>query len=103
VVGVPGRRQTEWHVALSLADVRFAPERSRIADIGGCLKSAANSGLMHHSKQHHSITSSARPSIESGKVRPSALAVFMLITNCNFVTCCTGKSAGFSPLRMRPV
>src|SRR5262245_8521347 len=51
----------------------------------------------------HSITSSARPSSGSGTVRPSALAVFILMVSWNFVTCWTGRSAGFSPLRMRPV
>ena len=39
----------------------------------------------------------------SGTVRPSALAVLRLMINSTFVSCCTGKSAGFSPLRMRPV
>jgi hypothetical protein len=34
--------------------------------------------------------------------RPSALAVLRLMTSSIFVTCCTGRSAGFSPLRMRP-
>jgi NADH-quinone oxidoreductase subunit D len=34
-------------------------------------------------------------------VRPSALAVFKLITSSNLVGACTGRSAGFSPLRMR--
>ena len=33
-------------------------------------------------------------------VRPSAFAVLRLITSSNLVGCCTGKSAGFSPLRM---
>src|SRR4029077_7237443 len=47
----------------------------------------------------HSITSSARPSRGSGMVRPSALAVFKLIISSIFVTCWTGRSAGFSPLR----
>jgi hypothetical protein len=51
----------------------------------------------------HSITSSARPSSVSGKVRPSALAVFILMISSTFVDCWTGKSAGFSPLRTRPV
>src|SRR6516164_287186 len=51
----------------------------------------------------HSITSSARPDNGSGTVRPSALAVLRLITSSIFVTCCTGRSAGFWPLRMRPV
>ena len=30
------------------------------------------------------------------------LAVFRLITSSNLVGCSTGKSAGFSPFRMRP-
>ena len=33
--------------------------------------------------------------------RPSALAVFRLITSSYLVGACTGRSAGFSPLRMR--
>jgi hypothetical protein len=51
----------------------------------------------------HSIISSARPSSVSGIVRLSALAAFRLMTNSTFVDCCTGKSAGFSPLRIRAV
>jgi hypothetical protein len=58
---------------------------------------------MRCSKQRgHSITSSARPSKGKGTVRPSAFAVLRLMTNSNLVTCCTGKSAAFSPLRIRP-
>ena len=33
---------------------------------------------------------------------PSALAVFRLMISWNFVACRTGRSAGFSPLTMRP-
>jgi hypothetical protein len=52
-----------------------------------CVKSAVT-GLMHRSKQHlYSVASSARTSNEGGTVRPSALAVFMLITSSNFVGC----------------
>src|SRR5262249_16247759 len=51
----------------------------------------------------HSITSSARASRLSGKVSPSALAVLRLITVSYFPGACTGRSPGFSPLRMRPV
>src|SRR5262249_47716245 len=51
----------------------------------------------------HSITSSARCCKNQGTSRPSALAVLRLITSSNFEGCTTGKSAGFSPLRMRPV
>ena len=40
----------------------------------------------------YSITSSARPSSVSGKLRPSALAAFRLITSSTFVDCWTGRS-----------
>jgi hypothetical protein len=33
----------------------------------------------------------------------SAFAVLRLMTSSIFVSCCTGRSAGFSPFRMRPV
>jgi hypothetical protein len=54
-------------------------------------------------ESHHSITSSATASSPGGKLRPNALAVLRLITSSNLVACMTGRSAGFSPLRMRPV
>src|SRR4051812_9014068 len=49
----------------------------------------------------HSITSSARASSDGGTVRPSALAVVRLIAVTYLVGACTGRSAAFSPLRMR--
>src|SRR5262249_3595585 len=49
----------------------------------------------------HSITSSARASSVGGISRPSAFAVLRLITSSSLVGFCTGRSAGFSPLRMR--
>jgi hypothetical protein len=51
----------------------------------------------------HSITSSARPSSVRGNVMPSALAVLRLMNSSTFVDCWTGRSAAFSPLRIRPV
>ena len=51
----------------------------------------------------YSNTSSARPISVLGMVRPSALAVFRLMYSSTLVACCTGRSAGFSPLRTRPV
>ena len=36
-----------------------------------------------------------------GTTRPSALAVLRLITSSYLVGACTGRSAGFSPFRMR--
>ncbi len=53
-------------------------------------------------KVPHSITSSASNCIELGTSMPSALAVCRLITNSNLLDCTTGKSVGFSPLRIRP-
>jgi len=50
----------------------------------------------------HSITSSARASSVGGTVRPSALAVFRLITNSKCVGCKMGISAGFDPFRICP-
>jgi len=50
---------------------------------------------------NHSITSSARASTVAGISRPSAFAVLRLITSSYLVGACTGRSAGFSPLRMR--
>src|SRR6476646_9512954 len=51
----------------------------------------------------HSITSSAMASSPGGKLRPNALMVLRLITNSNLIDWMTGRSAGFSPLRIRPV
>ena len=51
----------------------------------------------------HSITSSARATSVGETVRPSALAVLRLMNSSTFVACATGRSVGFSPLRIRPV
>src|SRR5262249_14830605 len=50
---------------------------------------------------YHSITSSARASSDGGTSRPRALAVLRLIASSNLVGACTGRSAAFSPLRIR--
>src|SRR5262249_46155105 len=50
----------------------------------------------------HSITSSARSRKASGIVRPSAFAVLRFTTRSNLVGWITGRSPGFSPLRIRP-
>src|SRR5262245_62036161 len=49
----------------------------------------------------HSMTSSARASTVVGTSRPIALAALRLITISYLVGACTGRSAGFSPLRIR--
>src|SRR5262249_2095831 len=49
----------------------------------------------------HSITSSARTSTLAGTSMPSALAVLRLMASVDLGGACPGRSAGFSPLRMR--
>ena len=66
----------------------------------------AISGLMHRSKLPtpnavpYSITSSVWASNVGEIVRPSAFAVFILISTGNLVGCSTGRSAGLAPLRI---
>src|SRR2546421_7095070 len=50
----------------------------------------------------YSMTSSARARIVCGTVRPSAFAVFRLITSSNLVGSITGNSAGLAPLSTLP-
>jgi hypothetical protein len=52
----------------------------------------------HAADRVHSITSSARADRPGGTSKPSAFAVFRLITISNLTACITGKSAGFAPL-----
>src|SRR5262245_13214640 len=49
----------------------------------------------------YSSTSSARARSVGGTSRPSVLAVFRLMSSSYLFGFCTGRSAGFSPLRMR--
>ena len=49
----------------------------------------------------HSITSSARASKVGGTASPSTFAARRLMTRSNLIGACTGRSAGFSPLRMQ--
>src|SRR6516164_1594342 len=87
-----GRRQQHADVPLTLALLRSRrewPRRRRAAEQRDELPLV------------HSITSSARASSLSGIWRPSALAVLILTISSYFVGDCTGKSAGFSPRKMR--
>ena len=52
--------------------------------------------------RRYSITSSAVARSCGWNSSPSALAVFRLMTNSNLADCTTGRSAGFSPLIIRP-
>src|SRR6516165_6864608 len=50
----------------------------------------------------HSITSSASASSVGGISTPNAFAVARLMTSSNLAPTSTGRSPGFSPLRIRP-
>jgi hypothetical protein len=52
------------------------------------------------SRRYHRITSSARSKIDSGMVRPRALAVLRLTTSSNLVGCSIGRSPGLAPFRI---
>ena len=65
--------------------------------------SYADSGQPSIPPERLLFTSSASARTLSGTVSLSALAVLRLITNSNFTDCTTGRSAGFSPLRIRLV
>src|SRR5690348_2829065 len=70
-------------IAATVSEVSYGPEADNLFN--------------HHP---YSITSSARSSSDSGIVKPIALAVLLLMRSSNLVGCSTGKSAGFSPLRI---
>jgi hypothetical protein len=84
------------------ADVRFALLRGREKTFSEvAFMPLADSWTA--AKSNYSITSSARASSMGGISRSSTLAVLRLITSSNFVDCWMGRSAGFSPLSIRPV
>ena len=75
----------------------IADIRSRARHVRLC----ANSGLSRLAKRYYSIRSSARARSAGGTASPSALAVLRLIASSYLVGACTGRSAGFSPFRIR--
>src|SRR5262249_23752854 len=54
----------------------------------------------HSQPSSHLNTWFALASTSGGIVNPICFAAFKLITNSNFVACCTGKSAGLSPFNI---
>ena len=82
--------------------------RNPITGIAGCCARAASG---HAAAAPPSSVMNSRRFIRSPRrrgraasaalSRPSALAVLRLITSSYLVGACTGRSAGFSPLRMR--
>src|SRR5260370_38961499 len=110
VRGVEAKQEKIEHlkeIAAGDAHHRGQPRRSGVSVHG--LYLVSRSGMRHHYHRMivpgnaHSIASSARPTSGSGTVSPSILAVLRLMISSNLVDCWTGRSAGFSPLRIRPV
>jgi hypothetical protein len=89
-------RSRHQHADAPHPPVLLRPHRARPKQRGR--RCAAEEGE-EVAARDHSMTSSARTSTVAGTSRPSALAVFMLMTKLNFVGCMMGRSAGFSPLR----
>jgi hypothetical protein len=86
----------------SLPEVTFTSKSVRFSAAAPIAAKCVRRQHMPSSKdRRYSITSSARASTEAGRSRPIALAVLRLITSSYFVGACTGRSAGFSPRRMR--
>lgn len=85
----------------TLAGVRSYPESDRNSDLPGGRYVPIPTKVQCSKLSSYSITSSAVASSLSGTVRPSAFAVLKLMTNWYLVGNCTGRFAGFSPLRMR--
>src|SRR5262249_21838637 len=90
---------------IALTDVREHAEASHLSAL---LRAHFEGPRCHRAAEQrdelappHSITSSARASRVGGTSRPRAFAVLRLITSSYFVGTCTGRSAAFSPLRMR--
>ena len=91
------------HMLLKQIDHRLRchdiPPFYGVLELGTFSTESANSG---HYKVSYSMISSASADRFGGTSMPSALAVLRLMTNSNLVDCTTGKSPGFSPLRILP-
>jgi hypothetical protein len=84
------------------SDHRHRPALLRARRKRPCRRAAEQRDELAPSRfRDHSTTSPARASSVAGISSPSALAAFRLIAKSIFAGCCTGRSAGFSPLRMR--
>jgi hypothetical protein len=68
-----------------------------------CIRGRDRLPMKRPEDKSYSITSSAMARSCGGTARSRRRAVSALMTSSNFDDCTTGRSAGFSPLRMRPV
>jgi hypothetical protein len=80
----------------------LCPENRQIADCFGMSALCQSRLNALHKKHRYSITSSALACNVRGTVMPSVFAALRLITSSNLVARMIGRSAGLSPLRIRP-
>ena len=81
------------HASLPPHSNRYRPSTQR-------RRAAAGTARLAQAVTSHSSSRSARKRVAFESVRPSALAVFMLITNSNLVGRSIGISPGLAPLRI---
>jgi hypothetical protein len=95
---IPNRRPAKlsYRFRLKAADGPFHNAAAQLLSSAG----AVGSPLERMVRRLHSITRSARSRSDVGIAMPICFAVFMLITNSNFVGRSTGSSAGLAPLRI---
>jgi hypothetical protein len=79
----------------------YPPKLSVTADVSARQPSARSGCEQSQQGSPYSMTSSASASTPAGISRPSARAVLRLMRSSTLVSCRTGRSAGFAPLRMR--
>jgi len=84
----------------SHAHVWIAPKADQRSKLAARSLSATSRHMQCSKKLRYSISSSARDRNDSGIVRPSALAVFILMSSSKCVGCSTGRSAGWAPFRI---
>src|SRR5262245_15577831 len=93
-----GQNAKNSHLAYLVRVTSVSDRRADIRD----RQLRARGDRTRRNKEHHSKISSARPDSGSGMVMPSARAVFKLMNISTLLACCTGRSAGLPPLRIRP-
>jgi len=92
----PGRRRTRMDDRLCQMSAGVQNEKFDYARFQRTFANAIRSEVIY------SMISSASAERFGGTSMPSALAVLRLMTSSNLVDCTTGKSPGFSPLRILP-
>jgi hypothetical protein len=110
VVGVKKRAATHrprggWDEGSILRTTFFAYKNKKATlYLSGFLVYLTDKGgqqqVLSQSSSVYLITLSARWSRSTGIVRSICFAALRLMTNSNFVACCTGKSAGLAPFKI---